>query len=311
MWIPVDMQLAALAVIVVLGGCCVGLILQRHRSYTELQERFVRAVAAVAEFQKLQPELITCLRRIESDRYALRKVVLQVEAKLVELNEEISPSISAAAETQIAGIEKLRDHIDIQQQRLATILENIQESLPMLPQPGPAVTEPAAMAVPAPESEPQTIVTEPPIKSHSHVPATEPAENTDHSRFRRAVLSENPELRFSVLKEWISINALAILHRASRGWNTANDLIANIPAYLLPEAALLNDSVLLIGTREHSERLALPLREMDSSSDFSHWFDPASNGSATTQIAAVLTRSNGDWKLVAKGINSATGLAVG
>ena len=107
------MQLAALAVIVVLGGCCVGLILQRQRSYTELQERFVRAVAAVAEFQKLQPELITCLRRIESDRYALRKVVLQVEAKLVELNEEISPSISAAAETQIAGIEKLRDHIDI------------------------------------------------------------------------------------------------------------------------------------------------------------------------------------------------------
>jgi hypothetical protein len=302
MLIPVDMQLAALAVIVVLGGCCIGLILRRHRSYTELQERFVRAVSVIADFQKLQPELISVLRRIESDRYALRKVVLQVESRLASLKEEIRPSISVAAETQ--GIERLRDHIDTQQHRLTTILESIRESL--LSHPTPAVAESPAVA-PPPESPPQLTVTESAITNQSHVPALEPsADNTDHSRFRRAVLSENPELRFSVLKEWISINALAILHRASRGWNTANDLIANIPTYLLPEAALLNESILLIGTRDHSERLALLLRQIDSSSEFSNWFEPASNGSTITRVAAILTRSNGDWKLVAKGINSAT-----
>jgi hypothetical protein len=104
------------------------------------------------------------------------------------------------------------------------------------------------------------------------------------------------------------VNALAIQHRASRHWNSARDLIANIPPYLEPFAEVLNDSILLVGTRGHSEVLGVLLRPLDSSSEFSQWFNPSSNGKTPHHIPAVLARSNGQFKLLAKGTNSATGL---
>ena len=101
----------------------------------------------------------------------------------------------------------------------------------------------------------------------------------------------------------MSINGIAVLHRASRGWNTAGDLIGNVPDYLEPDAEVLNNCILLIGTREHEERLAIPLRELDASSDFSQWFVPASGGNGLSHLPAVLKRSNGRFNLVAKGTN--------
>ena len=55
------------------------------------------------------------------------------------------------------------------------------------------------------------------------------------------------------------MNGNAILYRASRGWNTAADLIANVPTYLEAEAELHEDSVLMIGTRGYAEKVELPL----------------------------------------------------
>lgn len=132
-------------------------------------------------------------------------------------------------------------------------------------------------------------------------------ENGDYVRLRKEVVTQDPRLRFSVLKDWISINAPAILHRASRGWSTANDLIANVPAYLEAEAEVLSGRVLLIGTRGHAEELAFAIRDLDPSSELIQWFDLNSNGHTTAAVPAVLTRSNGHFELVSKGINSGTG----
>jgi hypothetical protein len=107
-------------------------------------------------------------------------------------------------------------------------------------------------------------------------------------------------LRFSVLKEWLSVNTLGILHRASFPWHTANDLIAIIPSDLEAEAEILEKSILLIGTRGHAEKLAIPIRDLAQSSGYRKWFEPPKDQAASC-APAVLTRSTDDFELVAKG----------
>jgi len=124
------------------------------------------------------------------------------------------------------------------------------------------------------------------------------------SKWRREVLSQDPALRFSVLWEWCSVNMLGILHRAARGWNSPNDLTANIPTYLEPEADVLNNSILVIGTRQHPEKLAIPLRPLEESSDFQSWFESMAENPSTAYVPALVMRSNGHFKLLARGTNS-------
>src|SRR5688572_3350980 len=93
----------------------------------------------------------------------------------------------------------------------------------------------------------ETLSTIPPVRQKN---GESPRDN-GLSKWRREVLSQDPALRFSVLWEWCSVNMLGILHRAAKGWNNTNDLTANIPMYLEPEADVLNNSVLVIGTRQH------------------------------------------------------------
>jgi len=278
---PIIMQSAAIAVTFIVGVCIVYAIAQMRRAYTEQRESLPRAISAVEEFQKTQQEFKAFLRRIESDGRALQKITLQVEVAVAALRDTFGSSMRAATDRQTEAIENIRDHIDSQEERLAKLLESISETLEAIPQPQQAPQQ--------------------------HHPGPR-MQNGDHSRLRREVLSQDPELRFSVLKEWISVNALAILHRASRTWTSVNDLIANVPPYLEPEAEILNDSVLIIGTCGHSDVLAVPLQALNSSSEFSHWFDPTLAGQSPPHKPAVLVRSNGKFKLVAKGANSATGL---
>ena len=274
------MQSVAVVLTLLLAVCVIYAIAQMRRAYADQRDDLPRAIFALEEFQKNQKEFNSFLRRIESDGRALQKITLQLEVAVADLKETVSTSMRAASERQTTAVENIRDHIDSQEERLAKILESISESL---------------RAIPLPQQSPQSS-------------QGARAQIGDHSRLRREVLSQDPELRFSVLKEWICVNALAIQHRAFRHWNSVRDLIANIPSYLEPIAEVLNDSVLLVGTRGHSEVLAVLLRPLDSSSEFSQWFNPASNGKTPQYIPAVLARSNGHFKLLAKGTNSATGL---
>ena len=261
------LEFAALAVILITGACVVYAMSEMRRTYTEQQEQVVRTMSLVEGFRKIQQEFDLFLGRIESDGHALQNIALQIETAVAALKDGIGASMSSSTERQTAAVENLRDHLDIQEERLATILQSI------------------ANGVQSPQSpkEPQN-------------------GNNDHSRLRREALNQDPKLRFSVLTEWVSINALAILHRASRGWTSSNDLIANIPVYLEPDAEVLENSVLLVGTRGHCEKLAIPLGKLDQSANFSNWFDPALNGH-TTFFPAVLGRSGSQWIVVSKGTN--------
>src|SRR5262249_33788809 len=157
---------------------------------------------------------------------ALQKITLQVEVAVAALRDTFSSSMRSATDRQSEAIENIRDHIDSQEERLAKLLDSISETLQSIPQP---------------QQTPQ------PQQHHQSQQAPRLQFGT-HSRLRREVFSPAPELRFSVLKEWIPVNALAILHRAPRTWTSVNDLIANVPPYLEPEAEVLNDNILIIGT---------------------------------------------------------------
>ena len=287
MSIAVIIQFAALAVIVAIGVCIVYVIFEMREVYAEQRSKFIRAISAVEEFQKLQPEFVAVLQKVESDGHALQKIAVQIEVSVAALKNSIGSSVSGAAERQTAASEGLRDHLDAQEERLAKVVESISETLRAMPAPQPLPPPPPPpMPVFQPERKP---------------------ENGDYVRLRKEVVSQDPQLRFSVLRDWISTNALAILHRAGRGYTNANDLIAGIPAYLEAEAEILGGRVLLIGTRGHSEKLAIPIGDLDPSSDLTEWFDAGSNGHGAPSVPAVLMRSNGHFELISKGTSSETG----
>jgi len=250
-------------------------MLEMRRTYARHREKLAHAVAVIEKFQGKQGDFLSLLERVESDGRALQKIALQVESTVASLKDTVNVSMNAAAERQTMAIENLRDHMDTQEERLALIVESISEHFPQ----------------PQPQPQPQ-----------QQDPPGRPTTN-DRARLRRQALGRDAGLRFALLKEWMSINSIAILHRAARGWNTAADLIVNVPNYLEPEAEILNNCILLIGTREREERLAIPLRELDASSDFYQWFDPASGGNGLSHLPAVLKQSNGHFILVAKGTN--------
>jgi hypothetical protein len=87
---------------------------------------------------------------------------------------------------------------------------------------------------------------------------------SDQAVMRRETLSQDPKLRFNILKEWAEKNSLAILRLAVLGWKSADDLITIVPPSLEPEAEILDDLVLLLGTHGHADRLAIALRDLSS-----------------------------------------------
>jgi hypothetical protein len=120
------------------------------------------------------------------------------------------------------------------------------------------------------------------------------------------VIAHHPQIRFSVLKEWTSKNMLAILRRASSDWKTTADLTSVIPAYLEPEAEIIDGRMLLIGTRGHEEKVAIPIRDVDPASGLSEFFDFFTNGRTAANNPAVMMRRNGRLSLVTKGTVSRT-----
>lgn len=133
--------------------------------------------------------------------------------------------------------------------------------------------------------------------------------NEDNARLRKEVIGQDPKVRFAVLKDWLSINMLAILRRASGDWKTANDLVAIVPSCLEPEVEILDGRVLLIGTRGYAEQLAVPIRDLDSSSGLWQYFDFVANGQHVANRPAVMRRSGAQLELVSKGAIAWTGPA--
>jgi hypothetical protein len=209
------------------------------------------------------------LQKLDRQSIASAKNLDSYRQDLQKLSSQIGTVAAAAAERHADVIKSLHDH-DVKHETFANVLSNISETLSAIP--------------PARQKESQR--------------------DNGLSKWRREVLSQDPALRFSVLWEWCSVNMLGILHRAARGWNSTNDLTANIPTYLEPEADVLNNSILVIGTRQHPETLAIPLRPLEASSDFQSWFESLPENPATAYVPALVMRSNGHFKLLARGTNS-------
>src|SRR5262249_49263559 len=126
--------------------------------------------------------------------------------------------------------------------------------------------------------------------------------NTEYVRVKKEIITPHGQIRFSILKDWMSTNMLAVFRRASLDWKTPEDLIAFLPAYLEPEAEILNNEVLLIGTPGHNEKLAVPIRALDAASRLGDCFDFITDTRMSSNAPAVLLPSESDFEVVSKGV---------
>jgi hypothetical protein len=240
--LTVVIQFAALAVTVAIGACVVYAILKMRKTYAEQESNFSGAICAVEEIQKLLPEFLLLTQNLRSDVEALQKVALQIEVSVAELKNSVDMAVHGAAEQQASTIDDLRNHLDFQEERLVKVVEDVSECLNMLPQTQSASAEPKPPTPPANGSR-----NGPQVQSRKEV--------------IREVISQEPKVRFAVLKDWISTNSLAIVYRASHGSATATDLIATVPSYLEAQAEVAPGDILLVGTRGYPEKISIRLNE--------------------------------------------------
>jgi hypothetical protein len=163
---------------------------------------------------------------------------------------------------------------DRRDQILATISENIRKSL---------TTRQAVQSSPIPYSESKT-------------------RNTEYVRVKKEIITPHDQIRFSILKDWVSTNMLAIFRRASFDWKTPEDLVALLPEYLAAEAEILNGQVLLLGTYGHDEKLAVPIRALDEESSLRECFDFVTDVRTVTNTPAVLRTSDAEFEVVSRGV---------
>jgi hypothetical protein len=246
------LQLVALGVIVGIGICVIYAIREMREVYTDHRKKFLRAIDAVEELRKLQPEFLSVLQRMESDTHALQTIALQIEVSVAGLKHGVSASLYGATERQTSAIWELRDHLDSQEDRLIKILESVSH-----PQPAPHSNGNGQNGNGSGNG------TSNGNGNGNGNGQSKANGNGSYARLRRDVISQDPQVRFTVLKEWVNTNTLAILHRASRGFTTPAELIVNIPPHLEAEAALTPDRVLLINTRGYAEKVALQLNDLD------------------------------------------------
>jgi hypothetical protein len=126
--------------------------------------------------------------------------------------------------------------------------------------------------------------------------------NTEYVRVKKEIITPHGQIRFSILKDWMATNMLAVFRRASLDWKTPEDLIAFLPAYLEPEVEIVNSEVLIIGTPGHNEKLAVPIRELDVTSDLRNYFEFPPDSRRATNSPAVLVAANETFEVVSRGV---------
>jgi hypothetical protein len=183
-----------------------------------------------------------------------------------------TPSAVVPARIDMEGLAAASE--DRRDQILATISQNIRKSLPARQ----------------------------PIQSSPIRYSETKTRTTEYVRVKTEIITPHDQVRFSILKDAVSTNMLAIFRRASFDWQTPDDLIALLPGYLAAEAEILNGQVLLIGTRGISEKLAVPIRALDAESGLRECFDFVTDVRTVTNTPAVLRTSDTEFKLVSKGV---------
>jgi hypothetical protein len=246
-------QLAALFVVIALGAGFVYLISRVQKMYDAQRSALSRGIATAQKIQSLETEFMTLLQHVESDSAALQKIALQIEASVASLNNGVTASLQGASERYGGAIEELKDHLDVQEERLLKLMDHVSRMSETIAQER--------------ETKQRSLVN----LNGSRIANGNSGEdgNVPESsvRLRREIVGRDPALRFSVLQEWVATNKLAILHRASKGLVTAAELIASIPRYFEAEGEVTPDRTLLIRTRGYPEKLAIPLNDADPTGD--------------------------------------------
>jgi len=143
-----------------------------------------------------------------------------------------------------------------------------------------------------------------PVPTYSPIQFPEAPRDSEYVRVKKQIITPHGQIRFSILKDSISLNMLAVFRRASLDWEKPEDLIGFLPSYLEPEVEILDDQVLLIGTPGHNEKLAIPIRSVDAESNYHNCFDFVSDVRTATNTPAVLRASDDDNELevVSRGV---------
>jgi hypothetical protein len=252
---------------------------KRRRTPLEPRRNVPQFRPVVEKSQNVPPNPIetdAARKATEADRHMPRPIATEATRANALLSSALKPASSSAAPkpSELIDVQKALIHQEGKNERiLADISENIRKSL-------------QARAV-----------------QHSPLPNSESKpRNTEYIRVKKEIISPHGHIRFSILKDWMSINMLAVFRRASLDWKTPDDLIAFLPAYLEPEADVLNNEVLIIGTPGHKEKLAVPIRSLDAASRLRDCFEFVTDVQAATNTPAVLLQFDADFEVVSRGI---------
>ena len=141
-----------------------------------------------------------------------------------------------------------------------------------------------------------------PVPTYSTMSQPETQRDPEYVRVKKRIITPHGQVRFSILKDSISVNMLAVFRRAFLDWKTPYDLIAFLPPYLEPEAEIFHDQLLLIGTAGHHEKLAIPIRSFNLDSNVLDCFDFINNDRTATNTPAVLVISDDEIEIVSRGV---------
>src|SRR5207253_1148278 len=126
--------------------------------------------------------------------------------------------------------------------------------------------------------------------------------DTEYIRIKKQIITPHGQVRFSILKDTLSTNMLAVFRRASLDWKTPDDLIGFIPSCLEPECEILNGRLLVIGTPGHHEKLAIPIRNVDDHPIFRDCFELLTDVRPAKNTPAVVVISDTEFEVVSKGV---------
>jgi hypothetical protein len=141
-----------------------------------------------------------------------------------------------------------------------------------------------------------------PVPAYSTISQPETQRDPEYVRVKKRIITPHGQVRFSILKDSISVNMLAVFRRAFLDWKTPQDLIAFLPPYLETEAEIFHDQLLLIGTSGHHEKLAIPIRSFNLDSNVLDCFDFISDDRTATNTPAVLVVSDDEIEIVSRGV---------
>ena len=141
-----------------------------------------------------------------------------------------------------------------------------------------------------------------PVPTYSTVSQPEAPRDPEYVRVKKRIITPHGQVRFSILKDSISVNMLAVFRRAFLDWKTPYDLIAFLPPYLEPEAEIFQDQLLLIGTAGHHEKLAIPIRSFNLDSNVLDCFDFITDDRTAMNTPAVLVVCDDEIEIVSRGV---------